>query len=176
MRLAPRRAAVAIAAAAVLAASSAGCSKDSGSKEAFCAQVKRVPALESVLARFSEADQDVLADRIAKARDAYDQLADAAPSTIDDETDQVVSLVDDILDAVEQNPTDPAKASAQLRTAMAAHKGIDEDRAKVASYAEAQCGVKLDATLTDGGGSSSSSTTTTVAGPADGSSTTTTTG
>ena len=115
MRRSPQRAALALTATLLLTGAVAGCTDDSGSTEAFCAQVKQVPALESVLSRFSEADRDVLADRIEKARTAYEELAETAPKAIADETDQIVSLVEAILDAVEEHPTDPAKASA-LRT------------------------------------------------------------
>jgi hypothetical protein len=163
----PFRTAAGTFAAALLLASGglAACSDDAGSPEAFCAQVEQVPSLESVLSRFSEADPDLLADRIAKARAAYDELAEAAPAEIEDETDQVVALVDAILDAVEEHPDDPAKASAQLRTAMADHEGVEADRAKVADYAQATCDVQLDATLSEGGATSSpnSSTTSTAA-------------
>jgi hypothetical protein len=140
---------------ALVAGVVSGCTSDGGSTEAFCAQVAKVPSLESVLSRFSEADTTVLDDRIDQARTAYADLAEAAPKAIDDETDEVVSLVDDILDAVEQHPTDPAKAATQLRKAMAAHKGIDADRAKVAAYAQKQCDVQLDPTLSEGTGTSS---------------------
>jgi hypothetical protein len=167
MRIAPRRAAAALtlAAGALLAAGLSGCTSDGGSTEAFCDQVKQVPALETVLARFSEADRDVLADRIAKARSAYADLADAAPSEIADETDEVVSLVDDILDAVEEHPTDPAKASAQLRKAMAEHDDVASDRAAVADFAKDECDVQLDATLTDASTSTTSPTTGTTTEP-----------
>ena len=138
-----------------------GCSRSSGSTEKFCAKVKQVPALESVLARFSEADPDVLADRIVKARAAYASLEAAAPSEIDGETAQVVSLVDDILASVEQHPDDPVKASAQLRKAMVRHKGVEADRAKVAAYAKEHCDVQLDPALSDG---ADAATTTTAAG------------
>ena len=148
-RPAPRPLAALVLSALLGAAALAGCSKPTGSEEKFCDQVRKVPALESVLARFSEIDVDVLQERIDKARAAYEELAVAAPSAIDVQTDEVVGLVDAILDAVEENPTDPAKASEQLRTAMADHDGIGDARAEVASYAEEECGVQLDATLTD---------------------------
>lgn len=175
MRRSPQRAALALTATLLLTGAVAGCTDDSGSTEAFCAQVKQVPALESVLSRFSEADRDVLADRIEKARTAYEELAETAPKAIADETDQIVSLVEAILDAVEEHPTDPAKASAQLRRAMADHKGVDADRAKVAAFAQDECGVQLDATLTEGT-AASTTTTTAVGGAATSSSTTSTTG
>lgn len=144
---------------AVALITGAGCSKDEGSTQAFCTEVKQVPALETVLDRFTEADPAVLDDRIDKARAAYADLAEAAPEQIADETDAVVSLVDEILDAVQENPTDPAQASAQLRKAVAARKGIDGDRTKVAAFAQEHCDVELDATL----GSGPTGTTTTTA-------------
>ena len=147
--------------AALLVTGAAGCTDDGGSTTAFCARVKEVPALETVLDRFTEADPTVLDDRIEKARTAYDDLAEAAPKQIADETDSVVDLVDEILDAVQQNPTDPDKASDQLRKAVAAHQGIDADRAAVAAFAQDHCDVQLDATLSSG---PSGATTTTAPG------------
>ncbi len=60
-----------------------------------------------------------------------------------------MTLVDDILGAVEDNPTDPAKAADQLRKAMADHPDVAGARATVAAFAEKECDVQLDATLTD---------------------------
>ncbi len=48
------------ASAAVVLVGATSCSKPAGSTKAFCAQVRQVPALESVLARFSETDPDLL--------------------------------------------------------------------------------------------------------------------
>ena len=145
MRTVPR--AVGLTAAILMSAVASGCTSDSGSETAFCDAVTQVPALESVLARFNEADPDLLQDRIDKARGAYEDLARAAPSEIDAEADDVVDVVDQILLAVEENPTDPAKAADQLRTAMADHPEIDRSRAKVTAYAQTECGVRLEPTL-----------------------------
>ncbi|HWJ96759.1 MAG TPA: hypothetical protein VNQ33_01290 [Acidimicrobiales bacterium] len=162
MHRSPSGAARALTAALLLATAAAGCSKHSGSTAEFCTRVKQVPALETVLDRFSEADPGALADRIDKARTAYDDLADAAPKQIAEATDQVVGLVDAVLDAVEQHPTDPAKASAQLRKAVAARKGVEADRAEVAAFAQEHCDVRLDATLTDATAPTTAATTTTT--------------
>lgn len=141
-----------------LAVAGVGCSRSSGSEEAFCAQVAEVPALESVLARFSEADPDVLADKIVKARAAYDALADAAPSEIDDETDDVVAMVDATLQAVEDHPDDPAAAADQLRDAVADQPDIEASRAAVAAYAQDECDVRLDPSLAPAGDGSTTTT------------------
>src|SRR4051812_43065495 len=154
-----RPAAAAALVAILVAVALSGCTHSSGSTAKFCAQVRKVPALESVLARFSEADPDVLRDRIDKARSAYDSLETDAPSEIAGDTKAVVSLVDDVLDAVEQNPSDPAKAAAQLRTAMARHQGVEAKRAKLTAYARTTCDVQLDATLTESTPSGPTSTT-----------------
>jgi hypothetical protein len=155
-----RPVAAALLAALVTVTALAGCSQDSGSEEAFCTEVAKVPALESVLSRFSETDGGLLQDRIDKARAAYTALGEAAPADIADATDDVVALVDEILTAVEAHPDDPTAASDQLRDAMADHPSISTHRAELASYAEETCGVQLDATLS-GPGTSSTSTSTT---------------
>ncbi|MEZ5139766.1 MAG: hypothetical protein R2702_19135 [Acidimicrobiales bacterium] len=160
--MAPRPAAVA-ALALVLAATSAGCTDDGGSTASFCAQVRQVPALETVLARFDETDPDVLADRIDKARAAYDALADAAPGDVRDETASVVALVDEVLDAVTDHPTDPAAAADQLRRAVADHPEAEQARAKVASFAQRECDVRLDPTLAPSEGTTTSAATATTA-------------
>jgi hypothetical protein len=158
---------VALVALAVAVAPS-GCSRSSGSTEAFCREVRQVPALESVLNRFSEADPDLLADRIAKARAAYERLADAAPGEIRDETAQVVELVDAVLQAVEDHPSDPAAAADQLREAVADQPEAERSRAEVAAFAQERCDVRLDPTLAPSSGSSTTvapaTTTTTAAG------------
>lgn len=143
---------MATATAALTLATSAGlaaCTDDPGSKADFCEQVAKVPSLESVLDRFNETDPEVLDERIANAREAYAELASAAPSAIDSETDSVVALVNDVLDAVEANPDDPAKAAEQLREAMDTHEDIDAAQVAVTAYALDECGIRLDATLGD---------------------------
>jgi hypothetical protein len=137
----------------------AGCSRSKGSTEAFCAQVKQVPSLESVLDRFSEADPAVLADRIVKARHAYDDLADAAPGEIRDEARDVVALVDAVLQAVEDHPTDPAAAAKQLRAEVADHPKATASRQKVAAFAQDECHVRLDPTLAPSSGAPTTTTT-----------------
>lgn len=129
----------------------AGCTTEPGSTEAFCLEVRKVPSLEAALTRFSEADPDVLAERIDQARDAYDALADAAPSEIDAETDDVVALVDEVLTAVEDHPTDPEAAADQLRDAMADHPDAAASQAAVSEFAKTECDVTLDPTLPEGG-------------------------
>lgn len=172
---AARSAAVSLAVALVAALGIAGCSSSSGSQEAFCAQVAQVPALESVLARFSEADPDVLADKIDKARAAYEELAAAAPGEIDDEVDEVVAMVDATLEAVEDHPDDPAAAADQLREAVADRPDLDDARTKVAAYAQDECDVRLDPTLAPADESTSTTLSSNIEPPA-GAVTTTTAG
>ncbi len=138
---------VGVATAIALGGGAASCSDDDGSAEDFCAQITGLPALESVLSRFSEADPEQLADSIARARRAYRDLEAAAPGEIRSETATVVDLVDDILDAVDRHPDDPQAAADELRSAMDEHPDVEPARAAVAAYAEAECDVELDPTL-----------------------------
>jgi uncharacterized protein HemY len=152
------RAGRSIVAIVIAATAATGCGGDEGSTASFCAEVAEVPALESVLARFSEADPQVLQDRIDRARSAYEDLAEAAPGSISAETDEVVELVDEVLAAVEDHPNDPAAAADQLRVVMAEHEGVDAARREVASFAQEECDLRLDPTL----GSSTEEVTTTT--------------
>jgi hypothetical protein len=86
-------------------------------------------------------------------------MADAAPGAIDGQADAVVALVDEVLDAIEANPDDPEAAAAAVRSAMADHEGVAEDRAELVAYAEAECDVVLDPPVADDGA------TTTVTAP-----------
>jgi len=157
MRL--RRLASFVAIGALAATALVGCSDEQGSTEEFCARLSETPSLEAVLARFNEIDRGVLQARIDQTRAAYDALAEAAPASIEAETEQVVELVDEVLTAVEENPLDPTKAADQLRKVMADHPDIDEARTEVAAFAEEECDVKLDPSLAE-------STTTTAAAKA----------
>lgn len=144
---------------ALLVLAAPACSDDDGSVEAFCDEVRQVPSLESVVSRFNEVEPTNLADRITKAREAYQRMADAAPGAIDGQADAVVALVDEVLDAIEANPDDPEAAAAAVRSAMADHEGVAEDRAELVAYAEAECDVVLDPPVADDGA------TTTVTAP-----------
>jgi hypothetical protein len=131
----------------VVALGPGACADDDGSVEEFCAELKALPALESVLSRFSEADPEQLADSIERARSAYHDLEDAAPGAIHNETQTVVNLVDEVLDAVDRNPDDPQAAADEVRSAMDEHPDVEPARTAVARYAEAECKVELDPTL-----------------------------
>ncbi len=167
-----RSAALLVCSATVTAALAlAGCTDDGGATGDFCAEVKALPSLEAVLSRFSDSDPDVLDERIEQARDAYHQLADAAPTEVAAATEDVVDLVDAILDAVADHPDDPTAAADQLRAAVAEHPDVEASRTKLAAFAEDRCDVELDPTLSgsddDGGATTttgSTAATTTVAG------------
>ena len=146
-----RRRSTALALAAVLATAAAACTNDPGSVDSFCHEVQTMPSLEAALTRFSETDPAELAERIDQARAAYEDLAEAAPSEIDAETDDVVEVVDEVLTAVEDHPTDPAAAADQLRDAMADHPDAAASQAAVSEFAKTECDVTLDPTLPEGG-------------------------
>jgi hypothetical protein len=144
---------------AALVLAAPACSDDDGSVEAFCEEIRQVPSLESVVSRFNEVEPTNLADRITKAREAYQRMADAAPGAIDGQADAVVDLVDEVLAAVEAHPDDPEAAADAVRTAMAEHEGVADDRAELVAYAEAECGVVLDPPVADGGTTTTGPTT-----------------
>lgn len=132
----------ALLAAALLVAAPA-CSRDKGSKEAFCEQVAKVPALDSVVQGFADADPDELTERLDGAKDSYAALASSAPGDIRGDVAQVDSLVEVVTDAVAEHHDDPEAVTSEIRDAMADHQGADEASKRVAAYAERTCGVEL---------------------------------
>ena len=166
LRSTPRRVA-AFAVAATMVAVLPACSKKDPSLADFCHAVKQAPSLESVVSRYTQAESDELATRLATARRAYRDLVDASPDDIHDDVAKVVDLVDVVIDAVKAHPTDSTAVADQLRTNAAKVKGAEAATTRVDAYATKHCGFDLDTatTGTDTGGSTVPATTgTTVVG------------
>jgi hypothetical protein len=164
--LTPVRRSLAIAAAVVLGAlAAAGCTHDQGSATEFCRQVRVAPSLESELSRYFDGRSD--ADRLAQVRGAYDDLADAAPSAIRDDADEVRDLVHEVIDAARAHPDDRAKAADRVRAAMARHREAIGSSAALTAYAAERCDVRLDPSV-----ATATSTTTTALTSTTGTSTT----
>ena len=119
------------------------CSKEGGSQEAFCRDLRKVPTLESVVADYADSDPDELQHRLDEARDAFDQLRSSAPEEIDGDVDEMVALVDDVLDAVERHRDDPDAVAKDLRTAMKGRLGAAKASLRVAAYGATKCNVTL---------------------------------
>ncbi|CAN5159704.1 hypothetical protein BH20ACT3_BH20ACT3_10590 [soil metagenome] len=131
-------------AAGLIALSAPGCSSDSGSQEAFCEQLPRVPALQTVITGFADADPEQLNRGLDEAAEAYDELRRAAPDDIDDTVDTVADLVDAVLETVSENAADPEQVSAELRAVTARHPGAQAATQEVVTYAAERCEVDLD--------------------------------
>ena len=136
-RFAPAIAVVALSFATV------GCSHHQGSQAKFCAQVKEVPALQTVLQGYQTADATELQARLSSARSHYDALVSAAPSSIHDDVATLVGLVDAVIDSTKAHPHDAKAIAADLRTYVKAHPGANAATSKVDTYASDTCGVDL---------------------------------
>lgn len=143
-RCATRAARVGLAGLVASVVAVSGCSQDTGSKAAFCQQVKVVPPLAGVVAGFDRAHPDELARRLDGARRAYRQLARSAPSAIDHDTAELVNLVNQVLDAVGNHARDPAAVASTLRRDMSRHRDASASAAAVSAYADKECDVRLD--------------------------------
>jgi hypothetical protein len=120
------------------------CSSDSGSREAFCAEVVTVPSLETVLAGFAERDPQTRERRLGEAGAAYAELREASPDEIDGPVGQVVDLVEDLLETVTEHGDDPEVVADELRSSMGDHEGVQDAAIEVVAYAAEQCDVALD--------------------------------
>jgi hypothetical protein len=145
-----RRPLAALVAGSLLVAGTA-CSRDKGSDEAFCKEVKRTPTLESVVSGFADADPEELATRLDAARDAYGRLRRSAPSGVRGDVGPVVDLAEEVIAAVDDHHDDPEAVAAAVREAVDRHEDAEASSARVAAYAKKACGVDLNPVVEGGG-------------------------
>ena len=141
----------AVVAVASLVVAGASCTRDKGSDEAFCKQIRRTPTLASVVADFDEADPEELAIRLDAAREDYGRLRRSAPSGIRGDVGRVVDLADEVIAAVDEHHEDPEAVADEVRKAVDRHDGAAEAAVKVAAYTKKSCGVDLNPVVDEGG-------------------------
>jgi hypothetical protein len=144
----PRR--IAALAAACLVLAGASCSRNQGSDEAFCKEIRRTPTLESVVTGFADADPEELDTRLDAARDAYGRLRRSAPSGVRGDVGPVVDLADAVIAAVDEHHDDPEAVAAEVREAVERHDDAAAAAVKVAAYAKKSCGVDLNPVVDEG--------------------------
>lgn len=132
---------------ALAALGAAACTSDGGSETEFCERVATVPALDSLLTGFGNADPGELATRLDTASAAYGDLRDAAPGDIRGPVGTVVDLVDAVLDDVEARAEDPEALADALRATVAEHPDAEQAATEVAAYARDRCDVDLNPTI-----------------------------
>ena len=155
---------VAIALLAVLGALGAtACSKNQGSQEAFCRQIRTVPPLAAVISGFANEDPTELQNRLGAARTAYAELGEAAPKEIAADVKTSIDLVDAVIDAVATQGDDPEAVATQVRRAVKANSGATAASTRVAAYAKKSCDVDVNPTVPPDAGSTSTTTTGTTA-------------
>lgn len=144
----------------VTAALLGGCSKnETGSDQAFCDDLRRVPSLASVLTGFSEMSPAKLTEALDDAEASFAQLRRSAPEDLSDEVDRVVELVMAVIDGVRANATDPVAAAETIRKAVAAHPRAEEAGLAVAEAARTRCSVELNPTVVENPDPTASSST-----------------
>ena len=147
-------------AAAAVALSTLGCTKEQGSEEAFCREVAKAPTIDSVVSGFTDADPGELDKRLADAAKSYEDIANAAPGEIRGEVDTVVRLVDAVIDAVKDHSDDPEVVADQVRNAVVDNPGSIKAAASIAIYAANNCSLELNPTVDDEPETATTTTTT----------------
>lgn len=142
-----KSAGIAVVVALSLATGSFGCSAKEGSRKAFCARVKDLPALDEIVTGYSEADPAELSGRLERATESYADLSDAAPDEIRQSVRTLVDLVDAVIEGLGRNPDDPEATADDLRAAVLQHPGAPMAAVRVADYAAKHCGVQLNPNL-----------------------------
>ena len=140
------------------------CTKDSGSKTEFCRQIKRAPALGTVVSGFADTDRSTLDDRLDDVSKAYAALRDAAPDDVRGDVNEMSDLVDALVASIRAHPDDPEAAADAARKAVVANPGGVTSAVKVTDYASKQCGVQLNPTVEGATTTSVAAVTTTTGG------------
>ncbi len=138
-------------AAATMVVGTAACTRDGGSADAFCKEIRRTPTLESVVTGFAEADPEELSTRLDAARNAYARLRRSAPSAVRGDVGPVVDLADEVITAVADHHDDPEAVTDAVRKAVDRHDDAAAAAEKVAAYAKKTCGVDLNPVVDEGG-------------------------
>ncbi|MCU1454629.1 MAG: hypothetical protein JWN46_2775 [Acidimicrobiales bacterium] len=119
------------------------CSKSKGSKEAFCSQLKRTPALSDVLSGFGSDDPRTLSGKLDSVTKAFADLERAAPREVRSDASELADLVNAISQVVKANASDPAAIKSKLRTLATSHTGAAKAALDIAGYAKQQCNIDL---------------------------------
>ena len=138
-----RRVAALLVALVAIAATTVGCARAKGSKEAFCDQLQETPALTTALAGYALGGTETYVDQLKEARAAFGDLQKAAPRSIRADVGQIGEVVDDVVTAIEENPGNPGAVAAQLRIQMMSSASAAKAALKVSNFAVKECGVSI---------------------------------
>jgi hypothetical protein len=119
------------------------CAKPKGSKEELCEQLPDTPALESVLAGFTTTDPDALRASVDDAIERFRDLEAAAPREIKPDVAEVVVVVEEIGEAVKEDPEDREAVADAVRSIALEHTGAAAAALRLADYASRECGIDL---------------------------------
>lgn len=130
-----------------LAALNLGCSDGGPEVGSFCDELRQAPSLASVLTGFADQDPAQLEARLEEAEEQYGDLRVAAPDEIAPDVDRTVDLVDAVIAVVRADRDDPEAAAAAVRDVLADHTDAETSGLAVADYAQQECGVDLNPSL-----------------------------
>ena len=124
---------------ALVAFALAACT-DGADPAAFCSRFDDVVALDAESLAIDTADADAVIAELAGALDRYEALADAAPSEIGDDVDELAAYASRLVQAVTAVETDdPFERAAAVADAIGDEQRLDEAGRNVAVYAEENC-------------------------------------
>lgn len=134
-----RRAAAVLLALAALAACT-----DDGDKEAFCERLATAPGLAEILSSVDASDPASVEETITDGIATFRSLETDAPGDVREDMARVRQGMELVLDAVRDNPDDPAGAREQIAAASDELAGLADASAQLTRYASQECGVALE--------------------------------
>jgi len=134
-----RTAGIALATVLVLAPA---CSDD-GDSEAFCDRLGETDQLGDVLGALDTSDPAGVQDALQQTLDQFQELEADAPGAIRDDVARLRQGVELVLEAVEDDPDDPAAVRAAITGELDELSGLAQAGEAVEVYARDECGFAL---------------------------------
>ena len=128
---------------AVTAAAPFGCSRQQGNEESYCELVPEVDDLFAVLQGFDTADPAELDERFDQGLSEFRALEQAAPREIKPDIAELGNVMEDVLDAVQQNADDQAAIASDLQNLQNEHPGAAASALRVIQYTKDTCDISL---------------------------------
>lgn len=120
----------------------AGCSDD-GDSGAFCDRLEDTQQLGDVLGALDTSDPAGVEDALQQTLDGFEELEADAPGAIRDDVARVRQGVELVLEAVQDNPDDPAAAREAITGELDELPGLAQSGQAVEAYARDECGFEV---------------------------------
>lgn len=120
----------------------AACSSGGGDLESFCADLAGLDQLDQVLSEVDRTDPAAVDDALGRYVESLSELTSDAPGSIRSDVETIRDYARALSEAA-ADETDPIVDAGALTEAASRFPGIDAATARLASFADSECGLDL---------------------------------